>query len=179
MGHKAMIAYEVSSNVYNLHFSPWGADNLKLKEEITQETPFGGDYENPNYVGSFLSNRDDDNADGHLTDANATTKVKPIPKLQNVSIKEAASYFNYLYVEAFFVVNKDMSIESYVPVPCLINNHKDSGVLVKCNSVKEYENIFSKTRTEPWKSVETKSEWKKQVKNDYGSKIAKFSKISI
>lgn len=34
MGHKAMVAYEISKNVYNLHFSPWGADDLKLLDHI-------------------------------------------------------------------------------------------------------------------------------------------------
>lgn len=34
----------------------------------------------------MISHNDVDNADGHLTDANATTKVKPTPKSQNDSI---------------------------------------------------------------------------------------------
>lgn len=178
MGHKAMVAYEVSNNIFNLHFSPWGADELKLKQEITKKNPFGGDYENPTYIGSFLSGRNDENADGNLTDANPTTKVKPVPKLQNVPLEEAASYFSYLYVEAFFVVYQDMTIESYVPIPCLIKD-ADSGILIKCKNKKEYQNIFGTTRTNPWKSVDDVKEWKKQIEQDYGNKVADFSELSI
>ena len=128
-------------------------------------------------MGSFLENDTEKDAKGHLTDASSTTKVKPTPKLQNVSLEEAASYFSYLTVEAFFVVYQDMHIESYVPIPSPDDIH--SGVLVKCQNKKEYSNIFTTTRTKPWKSVENKEQWVNKVEKDYGNKVAKFSKISI
>ena len=43
MGHRALVAYERTDGQYTLHYSHWGASNLKLKHLISAETPFGGD----------------------------------------------------------------------------------------------------------------------------------------
>ena len=43
MGHRALIAYERPDRLYNCHYSHWGELNLRLKQDITPETPFGGD----------------------------------------------------------------------------------------------------------------------------------------
>ncbi|ELZ32433.1 hypothetical protein C474_06407 [Halogeometricum pallidum JCM 14848] len=44
MGHRALIAYERIDGTYTLHYSHWGAANLKLKHRITAETPFSGRF---------------------------------------------------------------------------------------------------------------------------------------
>jgi len=43
MGHRALVAYERTDGQYTLHYSQWGAANLKLKHRISAESPFGGD----------------------------------------------------------------------------------------------------------------------------------------
>ena len=43
MGHRALVAYERTDGQYTLHYSHWGAANLKLKHRISAESPFGGD----------------------------------------------------------------------------------------------------------------------------------------
>jgi hypothetical protein len=41
MGHRALVAYERTDGTYTLHYSHWGAANLKLKHYITAVTTFG------------------------------------------------------------------------------------------------------------------------------------------
>jgi len=41
MGHRAPVAYERTDGQYTLHYSHWGAANLKLKHRISAESPFG------------------------------------------------------------------------------------------------------------------------------------------
>ena len=43
MGHRALVAYERTDGQYTLHYSHWGAANLKLNHRISAESPFGGD----------------------------------------------------------------------------------------------------------------------------------------
>jgi hypothetical protein len=43
MGHCALVAYERTDGQYTLHYSHWGAANLKLKHRISAESPFGGE----------------------------------------------------------------------------------------------------------------------------------------
>lgn len=180
MGHKAMVAYEVSSGVYNLHFSPWGADNLKLKDEITQNTPFGGEYEEPSYIGQTVADIEDSktSAGGHATDRNPTTKVNREPKLRSATLEECASQFNYLTVEAFFVVKQNGEIESYLPVPYLDGHTPETGLLVKCDSAGQYSRWFTETRKpdSQFKKTGTTSEWESVTKEKFGNRIAEFSK---
>lgn len=178
MGHKAMVAYEVSKGVYNLHFSPWGADKLKLKDHIKNNKPFGGEFDgSEEYMREIVSNNDSKKSGGHMTDKSQTTKIKKQPKLKNSTIHEVASSFSYLYVEAFFIVSQSGETSSYVPIPYVGDMH--SGVLVECKSKSEYKKIFSKTRTSPWNDIDNTQEWRKKVKKDFGYKVAEFSKINI
>jgi len=43
MGHRALVAYERTDGQYTLHYSHWGAANLKLNHRISAESPFSGD----------------------------------------------------------------------------------------------------------------------------------------
>lgn len=41
MGHRALVAYERLTGRYELHYAHWGAENWRLVDEITAETPRG------------------------------------------------------------------------------------------------------------------------------------------
>jgi hypothetical protein len=41
MGHRALVAYGRPDGRYDLHYSHWGAERLRLAGEITPRTPFG------------------------------------------------------------------------------------------------------------------------------------------
>lgn len=180
MGHKAMVAYEVGRGVFNLHFSEWGADGLKLKNSITKQTPWGGDNNEPSYISETLQQMDHDNAHGHATEAQTPTEVKPEPQAKNLTLSEAATMFDYLFTEAFYVVRQDFTVEAYLPIPYLGDGpNGDVGALVRCESAEQYNQAFGTTRTAPWKEVESKEEWKEQLQSDYGSRVPSISPVNV
>jgi len=55
MGHRALVAYERTDGQYTLHYSHWGAANLKLKHCISAESPFGGEDTDSMWAKQLLS----------------------------------------------------------------------------------------------------------------------------
>lgn len=55
MGHRALVAYERTDGQYTLHYSQWGAANLKLKHRISAESPFGGDDTDSKWAKQLLA----------------------------------------------------------------------------------------------------------------------------
>ena len=70
MGHRAVVAYERTDGQYTLHYSHWGAANLKLKHQISAESPFGGDDTDSKWAKQLLAELADgleaDSVDGYL-----------------------------------------------------------------------------------------------------------------
>ena len=74
MGHRALVAYERTNGQYTLHYSHWGAANLKLKHRITAETPFGGEGTDSTWAKQLLAEL----ADG-LETARSARRCRPLP----------------------------------------------------------------------------------------------------
>jgi len=76
MGHRALVAYERTDGQYTLHYSQWGAANLKLKHRISAESPFGGDDTDSKWAKQLLAELADgleaDAVDGYLADDRST-----------------------------------------------------------------------------------------------------------
>ncbi|AKH97349.1 hypothetical protein HLASF_0856 [Halanaeroarchaeum sulfurireducens] len=70
MGHRALVAYERTDGQYTLHYSHWGAANLKLKHRISAESPFGGEDTDTKWAKQLLAELADgleaDAVDGYL-----------------------------------------------------------------------------------------------------------------
>jgi hypothetical protein len=70
MGHRALVAYERTDGQYTLHYSHWGASNLKLKHRISAESPFGGEDTDSKWAKQLLAELADgleaDAVDGYL-----------------------------------------------------------------------------------------------------------------
>ncbi|ELY83464.1 DUF6735 family protein [Natrinema gari] len=119
MGHRALVAYERTDGQYTLHYSHWGAPNLKLKHRITAGSPFGGDDTDSNWAKQLCA----DLADGPDTDAvegylasedRPSTIVKPKPRATGLTFDEiVADYLDYLHHEAFYVVSPTFEVTAY------------------------------------------------------------------
>jgi len=84
MGHRALVAYERTDGQYTLHYSHWGAADLKLKYRITAETPFGGEGTDSKWAKQLLAELADgletDAVDGYLAgEDRPSTVVEPKP----------------------------------------------------------------------------------------------------
>jgi len=70
MEHRALVAYERTDGQYTLHYSHWGAANLKLKHRISAGSPFRGDDTDSKWVKQLLAELADgleaDAVDGYL-----------------------------------------------------------------------------------------------------------------
>jgi len=110
MGHRALVAYERTDGQYTLHYSHWGAANLKLKHRISAETPFGGDDTDSKWAKQLLAELADgleaDAVDGYLAgEDRPSTVVEPKPRATGLTLDEiVADHLDYLHHEAFFVV---------------------------------------------------------------------------
>jgi hypothetical protein len=105
MGHRALVAYERTDGQYTLHYSHWGAANLKLKHRISAESPFGGDDTDSKWANQLLAEL----ADGLEADA-----VEPKPRATGLTLDEiVADHLDYLHHEAFFVVSTTFEVTAY------------------------------------------------------------------
>lgn len=116
MGHRALIAYERMDGQYNLHYSHWGACNLRLKHTITEATPFGGECPTAEAHQAYDALvRGEDvhtvlNEYGRL----GSTDVDLEPRGVGVSIDEAiAEWLDFLQHEAFYVVDSEFEVTAY------------------------------------------------------------------
>jgi hypothetical protein len=119
MGHRALVAYERTDGQYTLHYSQWGAANLKLKHRISAESPFGGDDTDSKWAKQLLSELADgleaDAVDGYLADEDRPSKVvEPKPRATGLTLDEiVADHLDYLHHEAFFVVSTTFEVTVY------------------------------------------------------------------
>ena len=119
MGHRALVAYERTDGQYTLHYSHWGAANLKLKHRITAETPFGSEDTDSKWAKQLLSELADgleaDAVDGYLADEDRpSTVVEPKPRATGLTLDEiVADHLDYLHHEAFFVVSTTFEVTVY------------------------------------------------------------------
>jgi len=119
MGHRALVAYERTDGQYTLHYSQWGAANLKLKHRISAESPFGGDDTDSKWAKQLLAELADgleaDAVDGYLADEDRpSTVVEPKPRATGLTLDEiVADHLDYLHHEAFFVVSTTFEVTAY------------------------------------------------------------------
>ena len=119
MGHRALVAYERTDGQYTLHYSHWGASNLKLKHQISAESPFGGEDTNSTWAKQLLAELADgleaDAVDGYLAgEDRPSTVVEPKPRATGLTLDEiVADHLDYLHHEAFFVVSPTFEVTAY------------------------------------------------------------------
>jgi hypothetical protein len=119
MGHRALVAYERTDGQYTLHYSHWGAENLKLKHRISAESPFGGEDTDSKWAKQLhaeLSNGiEADAVDGYLDrKSRSSTVVNPKPRAIGLTLDEiVADHLNYLHHEAFYVVAPTFEVTAY------------------------------------------------------------------
>ena len=119
MGHRALVAYERTDGQYTLHYSHWGAANLKLKHCISAASPFGGDDTDSTWAKQLLAELanglDAETADGYLTSEDRpSTVVEPAPRATGLWLDEiVADHLDYLHHEAFFVVSPTFEVTAY------------------------------------------------------------------
>lgn len=118
MGHRALLAYERPDETYNLHYTHWGSCNLRLKHEITLETPFGGDKpdDSPQRAYEVLQRTSDaELSDDVAEDANAVeTDVEVEPRVVGITLDGAITeHLDYHMHEAFYVVSPEFEVTAY------------------------------------------------------------------
>jgi hypothetical protein len=119
MGHRALVAYERTDGQYTLHYSHWGAANLKLKHRISAGSPFGGEDTDSTWAKQLLAELADgpeaDAVNGYLVDEDRpSTVVEPKPRATGLSLDEiVADHLDYLHHEAFFVVSSTFEVTAY------------------------------------------------------------------
>ncbi|EMA03573.1 hypothetical protein SAMN05443574_12816 [Haloarcula vallismortis] len=119
MGHRALVAYERTDGQYTLHYSHWGAANLKLKHQISSESPFGGDDTDSKWAKQLLAELADgleaDAGGGYLVDEDRpSTVVEPKPRATGLTLEEIiADHLDYLHHEAFYVVWTTFEVTAY------------------------------------------------------------------
>ena len=119
MGHRALVAYERTDGQYTLHYSHWGAANLKLKHRISAESPFGGDDTDSKWAKQLFAELADgleaDAVDGYLAgEDRPSTVVEPKPCATGLTLDEiVADHLDYLHHEAFFVVSTTFEVTAY------------------------------------------------------------------
>jgi hypothetical protein len=118
MGHRALVAYERTDGNYNLHYTHWGALNLRLMHKITATTPFGGDrrreWSTDVYTELTAGTSPATVQERFDLGAAAGTDVEPLPQVTDVTLTEAVSgHLDYLLHEAFYVVDRALEVTPY------------------------------------------------------------------
>ncbi|WP_415383009.1 DUF6735 family protein [Halosimplex sp. TS25] len=118
MGHRALIAYERPDSTYNLHYSHWGAQHLRLKRAITASTPFGGDDpdETIQNVHRRLREATTDHTVDRVLDAHAipSRQIDVEPWAIGLTLDEIITeHLDYLHHEACYVADTDFRVTAY------------------------------------------------------------------
>jgi hypothetical protein len=117
MGHRALVAYERPDETYNLHYTHWGGCNLRLKHEITPETPFGGDIRNDSQIQRvYESLQHAENPERPNFDQQPTTDptVELEPRAVAITLDEAITeHLDYQMHEALYVVSTAFEVTAY------------------------------------------------------------------
>lgn len=117
MGHRALVVYERPDETYNLHYTHWGGCNLRLKHEITPETPFGGDTKNDSQIQRVyesLQHADDSGRPNFDQQPTADPAVELEPRAVAITLEEAITeHLDYQMHEAFYVVSLSFDVTAY------------------------------------------------------------------
>jgi len=118
MGHRALVAYERSDGSYNLHYSHWGACNLRLRNRITNETPYGGtcpsQWARETHQALTAGEPVEAVRERYHIDGSGSTDVEPVPQTTDVSLEEIlTAHLDYLMHEAFYVVDRAFEVTAY------------------------------------------------------------------
>jgi len=118
MGHRALIAYERPDSTYNLHYTHWGGMHLRLKQEISRETPFGG--EQPTEPSqSIYTQLLDAMTESAIRDAldgreSPSLPVDIDPWATRLTLDEIiCEHLDFLHHEAFYVVDCNFEVTAY------------------------------------------------------------------
>ncbi|WP_132061036.1 DUF6735 family protein [Halorussus amylolyticus] len=115
MGHRALIAYERPDRLYNLHYSHWGALNLRLRQKITERTPFGDEIESEwsqHYYRELLGAQSTpEEIETGIVEDRPHCDVDPAPVALRVTIDDILStYLDFLHHEALYVVSREFEV---------------------------------------------------------------------
>jgi len=91
MGHRALVAYERTDGQYTLHYSQWGAANLKLKHRISAGVAVRWRRHRLKWAKQLLAELADgleaDAVDGYLADEDRpSTVVEPKPRATGLTL---------------------------------------------------------------------------------------------
>ncbi|QLH79825.1 hypothetical protein HZS55_22120 [Halosimplex rubrum] len=118
MGHRALIAYERPDSTYNIHYSHWGAQDLRLKPAITAKTPFGGDDSDRTLrtVHRRLRETTSKRAVDRLLDGRElpARQIDIEPRAIQLTVDEIIDeHLDFLHHEACYVVDTDCRVTAY------------------------------------------------------------------
>lgn len=116
MGHRALIAYERSDGSYNLHYSHWSGCNLRLKQTITEATPFGGECPTEKAHEAFDALVAGEDVESVVDEYRRlrSADVDLEPQAVDVTIDEAVTeWLDFLHHEAFYVVDREFEVTAY------------------------------------------------------------------
>jgi hypothetical protein len=116
MGHRALIAYTRPDGRYNLHYSHWGALNLRLKHSITGDTPFGGEKKHDGLCAYARDVRTSEYplAKEEYAEGRPVTEVELDPLEVGVELETILqNHLDYLLHEALYVVGLDFEVTAY------------------------------------------------------------------
>lgn len=119
MGERAFVVYERSDELYNLHYSHWGGQRLRLKHELTPEMPFGGCENEQHLVQEYLQtllglSDAEPPLEALGVDERLRTLVDPTPLATGVSFEEILTqHLDFLETEAVFVVSRAFEVVTY------------------------------------------------------------------
>ena len=119
MGHRALIAYERPDGLYNCHYSHWGALHLRLRNEISPKTPFGGPDVDSVWASELyyqlMEDAPDPDYEGYSTDEYPPQMtVDPVPRAKGLTLEAILTEeLDFLHHEAFYVVDADFEVTAY------------------------------------------------------------------
>lgn len=120
MGHRALVAYERPDELYNLHYTHWGGLNLRLKHELSPETPFGEEEShrvNREAFAGFLETTHSSivSLDG-VDKTSASVDIEPLET--QCSLDEILTeHLDYETHEALYVVSLDFDVQAFRTFP--------------------------------------------------------------
>lgn len=119
MDDRALVAYERGDGSYDVHYSDWGSQHLRLRDDITADTPYGGCVDQTHlseeHVRSLLGlSRVDHPAERPRSDASVTTLVNPDPVAESVSFSTLVEeHLDFLEFDAVYVVSTEFEVTVY------------------------------------------------------------------
>jgi hypothetical protein len=131
MGARALVAYERADGRYSLHYSHWGAAEMRLVRELTPETPFGGraDRDTAGARKALAALRAGGDA-GDLPPLNpAETLVNPAPLATGLDRAGVVARVDFHATEALYLVSLTMEVTTYLPLrtDCAVESRRDDG----------------------------------------------------